>query len=234
MSLSIHLSEQELTETRTYIKLISVIGDVGGFMEVIFSLFSVLASILTGSIYTKSLVNYLFSFDLDKKLILVKKKDLNLFKTQKSQRIYTSDNILKININKNNNEEEQNKIKDMKNNNKGNNNDDVIIKKQEAEQNFFWMDKKIELYKNIKYNLAFDKDVKPSNFFQEKSNSYRSRSNRKIDFKFNSQIEKNMSEGNRCIEKENNLLNSNENQEFNNQNIFLQSYLIYSRKIHQK
>jgi hypothetical protein len=66
------------------------------------------------------------------------------------------------------------------------------------------MDKKIELYKNIKYNLAFDKIVKPSNFFQEKSNSYRSRSNRKIDFKFNSQIEKIMSEGNRYIEKENN------------------------------
>ena len=74
MSLSINLSEQELTETRTYIKLITVIGDVGGFMEVIFSLFSVLASILTESIYTKSLVNYLFSFDLDKKLIYLKKK----------------------------------------------------------------------------------------------------------------------------------------------------------------
>ena len=75
-SLNIILSEQELTQTRTYIKLITVIGDVGGFMEVIFSLFSILAEILTDTLYTKSLVNYLFSFDLDKKLILIKKKDI--------------------------------------------------------------------------------------------------------------------------------------------------------------
>ena len=82
LGINIILSEQELTQTRTYIKLITVIGDVGGFMEAIFSLFSILAEILTDTLYTKSLVNYLFSFDLDKKLILVKKKDINIFKTQ--------------------------------------------------------------------------------------------------------------------------------------------------------
>ena len=84
LGINIILSEQELTQTRTYIKLITVIGDVGGFMEAIFSLFNILAEILTDTLYTKSLVNYLFSFDLDNKLILVKKKDINIFKTQKS------------------------------------------------------------------------------------------------------------------------------------------------------
>ena len=74
ISFTISLSEQELTETRTYPKLIAVIGDVGGFMEVIFSGFGVIAAILTETLYQKSLVNYLFSFDLDKKYVLVKQK----------------------------------------------------------------------------------------------------------------------------------------------------------------
>ena len=133
ISLNIGLSEQELTQTRTYIKLISVIGDVGGFMEVIFSSFTILAEILTDTLFTKSLANHLFSFDLDKKLVLVKKKDINIFKTQKSQQINIPDKLLKVNKSKNNNEEEEKKIKDIKNN-KGNNNDN--IQKQNSEQNF--------------------------------------------------------------------------------------------------
>ena len=49
-------------------------GDVSSFMEAVFLIFSLLASLLTETLYTKSLVNYLFSFDLDKKLVLLKKK----------------------------------------------------------------------------------------------------------------------------------------------------------------
>ena len=80
ISFTVGLSEQELTETRTYPKLIAVIGDVGGFMEVIFSGFSVLAAILTETLYQKSLVNHLFSFDLDKKLVLVKQNNIKPLK----------------------------------------------------------------------------------------------------------------------------------------------------------
>ena len=47
ISFTVGLSEQKLTETRTYPKLIAVIGDVGGFMEFIFSFFSTLTLILT-------------------------------------------------------------------------------------------------------------------------------------------------------------------------------------------
>ena len=58
VSVNIGLSEQELTQARTYPKLIAVIGDVGGFMKVIFSGFSLLASILT-DIFQKIIYSHL-------------------------------------------------------------------------------------------------------------------------------------------------------------------------------
>ena len=72
---TIALSEQELTQKRTYPKLIEVIGDVGGFMEVFFSLFRIISSFLTDTLYETSLVNHLFSFDLENKKLLIKDKN---------------------------------------------------------------------------------------------------------------------------------------------------------------
>ena len=69
---TIALSEQELTQKRTYPKLIQVLGDVGGLMEVFFSLFRIISSFLTDVLYETSLVNNLFSFDLEKKVLLIK------------------------------------------------------------------------------------------------------------------------------------------------------------------
>ena len=74
--ITIQLSEQELTQIRTYPKLIVVLGDVGGLMEVFFSFFSMIASFLTDTFYDQSLVNHLFEFDIDKKTILLKKPKL--------------------------------------------------------------------------------------------------------------------------------------------------------------
>ena len=112
----ITLSEQELTETRTYPKLVAVIGDVGGFMEIIFSGFSLLAAILTETLYQKSLVNHLFSFDLDKKLVLVKQNDIIPLKKSKSIKIYSPEKLLKINITNNMKEKEkESNKKDIKN-----------------------------------------------------------------------------------------------------------------------
>ena len=74
---TIALSEQELTQKRTYPKLIEVLGDVGGLMEVFFSLFKIISSFLTDTLYETSLVNNLFSFDLDKKTLIIKKKKKN-------------------------------------------------------------------------------------------------------------------------------------------------------------
>ena len=75
---SIQLSAKVLTQKRKNTKLIDVLGDVGGLMEVVWSFFNVLASVITDMLYEKSLINNLFSFDLDKKIIkLKKKKNLN-------------------------------------------------------------------------------------------------------------------------------------------------------------
>ena len=72
---TISLSEKELTQKRTYPKLIEVLGDVGGLMEVFFSFFRIISSFLTDTLYETSLVNNLFSFDLDKKVLLIKEKN---------------------------------------------------------------------------------------------------------------------------------------------------------------
>ena len=76
VDVTIALSEQELTQKRTYPKLIVVLGDVGGLMEVFFSLFKILAIFFTDALYNASLVNHLFIFNLNKKSIFVKAQNL--------------------------------------------------------------------------------------------------------------------------------------------------------------
>ena len=89
--LSIQLTEQILTLKRTNTKLTEVLGEVGGLMEVVFSLFRIISSFLTDNLYEQALVNNLFSFDIDKKTIKIKNK----LKKNKSKSII-SDNNLKI------------------------------------------------------------------------------------------------------------------------------------------
>ena len=74
VDVTIALWERELTQKRTYPKLIEVLGDVGGFMEVFFSIFRIIATFLAQTLYETSIVNHLFSFDLDKKIVLIKDK----------------------------------------------------------------------------------------------------------------------------------------------------------------
>jgi hypothetical protein len=91
VDVSIALSEQELTQKRTYPKLIEVLGDVGGLMEVLFSLFRIISSFLNNTLYEKSLVNHLFSFNLEQKVLLIKEnKKKKIFKMLKenSPKIY--------------------------------------------------------------------------------------------------------------------------------------------------
>ena len=68
----IQLAGKVLTQKRTYPKLIDVLGEVGGFMEVIYSVFKVLLILMTDILYDISLVNNLFSFSIDKKVIIIK------------------------------------------------------------------------------------------------------------------------------------------------------------------
>ena len=71
---TIQLSSKVLTQRRKNTKLIEVLGDVGGLMEVVWSMLNIIATGITEILYDKALVNNLFSFNLDKKMVEIKKK----------------------------------------------------------------------------------------------------------------------------------------------------------------
>ena len=99
---TIQLSAKVLTQKRTNIKLIEVLGDVGGLMEVVWSLFNLVSTVITDILYDKALVNNLFSFDLDKKIIQIKKKKKNNLndniQLNDSPKIYSPKNLMNNNI----------------------------------------------------------------------------------------------------------------------------------------
>ena len=71
-NIQLQLTEQMISIHRTYTKLIEVLGDVGGLMEFVFSFFKIISIFTTEALYEKGLINSLFSFDINKKLILFK------------------------------------------------------------------------------------------------------------------------------------------------------------------
>ena len=76
-NITIKLTDKVLTERRRYTKLIEVMRDVGGFMEVILSVFKIVSLFSTNILYEKSLVNCLFEFDIDRKNIIIHNKYQN-------------------------------------------------------------------------------------------------------------------------------------------------------------
>ena len=87
-NIQLQLTEQMISINRTYTKLIEVLGDVGGLMEFVFSFFKLISIFITEALYEKGIVNHLFSFDIDKKVIELKNSNknnlLNKAKTFKS------------------------------------------------------------------------------------------------------------------------------------------------------
>ena len=69
---TIQLAAKVLTIKRNNTKLIDVLGDVGGVMEFLWSFFNIISMFITDLLYDIDLVNNLFSFDLDKKEVLIK------------------------------------------------------------------------------------------------------------------------------------------------------------------
>ena len=61
-----------LTQRRKYSTLIDILGEVGGLMEFIHSFFNIISSFIINEIYEKYLVNDLFNFNINRKLILLK------------------------------------------------------------------------------------------------------------------------------------------------------------------
>ena len=70
----LQLSAKVLTEKRQYVTLIAVLGDVGGLMEILLTFLNIISSFITEVLYDRSLINNLFSFDLNKKLVVLNVK----------------------------------------------------------------------------------------------------------------------------------------------------------------
>ena len=70
--ITLQLAATVLTQRRKYSTLIDILGEVGGLMEFIHSFFNIVSSLIINEIYEKFLVNNLFNFNINRKLILLK------------------------------------------------------------------------------------------------------------------------------------------------------------------
>ena len=77
---SLKLSDKVLTQRRTYTKLLEILGNIGGLMEVVFSVFRIISSFPTKILYEEALVNKLFQFNLDTKEISLINKEKRYIK----------------------------------------------------------------------------------------------------------------------------------------------------------
>ena len=78
-AVTIKLYDEVRIQRREYTKIIEVLGNIGGFMEVLFIFSKLICSFSTNILYEISLINNLFDFDLGKKLILVQKRDKYIY-----------------------------------------------------------------------------------------------------------------------------------------------------------
>jgi hypothetical protein len=71
-SVTIKLFDDVRIQRRTYTKLINVLEDIGGLMQVILLFFKVISCFSSNILFELSILNNLFEFDIDKKLFLIK------------------------------------------------------------------------------------------------------------------------------------------------------------------
>jgi len=95
---TLQLAAKVLTEKRQYTQLIDVLGDVGGLMEILYSLFNVICSVVTEVLYDRSLVNNLFSFDLKKKYVVFNQARNKSFQTNADNSLKDIHRIDSINL----------------------------------------------------------------------------------------------------------------------------------------
>ena len=121
---TLKLSELVRTKRRTYTKLITILGEIGGFVEIFYTLFRVLSSFSADILYDISLINELFDFNLDKKEIILKKynniKENESPKEEEEQAKYNNSQQSKIKFRYSNFQKEQLFTKDNKLNNEEN------------------------------------------------------------------------------------------------------------------
>ena len=93
-AVTIKLFDEVRRQKRTYTKLINVLGDLGGLLEVSLTLFKFFLSFPSTILYELSIVNNLFEFDIDKKIILIQNKYREQYK--KENKIANSEQELNV------------------------------------------------------------------------------------------------------------------------------------------
>ena len=101
-NITIKLHDQIRIQRRTYSKLISIWGDIGGFMEFAFMFLELISSLPIHILYEIEIVNKLFKFDLKNNYIYIKKfgKSNNIIDFQKlnEDEMFNNTNIYSNNI----------------------------------------------------------------------------------------------------------------------------------------
>jgi len=123
IDVTLQLAAKVLTEKRQYTQLIDVLGDVGGLMEILYTFLNIITSFVTEILYDKSLVNNLFSFDLNKKYVVFNKPKS---KTQ----IKKNEKDIKMNFHKSSSNNLKQKFEDVE----SNKNIDIYLKDNSGEQ----------------------------------------------------------------------------------------------------
>ena len=137
---TIKLSENIRIHKRTYITLITILGDVGGLMEVLFTLFRVITSFAVDILYEVSLVNNLFNFNLDRKVVILKEKisKNNIIKKDDAPKIYSPQRKLRN--------------KSCKNLNYQNNGDNIETGKRMNDENNMKLSSNNENFLTVKFD----------------------------------------------------------------------------------
>jgi len=115
---TLKLSDKVLTQRRTYTKLLEILGNIGGLMEVLFSLFRIISSFPTKILYEEALVNNLFQFNLDTKEVLLINKEKKYVKKNnlsynQISKLYVPPNQQNLNISKNKDKINKSKNEDI-------------------------------------------------------------------------------------------------------------------------
>ena len=120
---TLQLAAKVLTEKRQYLQLIDILGDVGGLMEIVYTVLNLISSFVTEVLYDKSLVNNLFSFDLNKKYVVFNNPKMKIKQAKENKNIEDIRKIDTINL--------KEKIQNLENNQ----NIEIYTKENSGERN---------------------------------------------------------------------------------------------------
>ena len=175
------LNDKILVEKRQYIQLVDILGEVGGLMEFLFSFFRLICNIIGDLLYEKTIVNNLFSFDIRKKLIFIKKRNNSIHNViiDKNKEKHNSNNKIDLSFIPDNTKKVKNKLIlnkiNMEEINSKRSENSLTKKKIISENQSYKND--IEILKNTKELHIIDfgnsnEIKKPSGFLKSKRNNF--------------------------------------------------------------